>query len=496
VRQAVEAILNDLNRVDWVRFAHAVDGSVEGDPAGRDIFLEFTARWEGEGEADPYEDFDQVGETDPPDGREEPDPEEEAVRMWGTRGPGKAGYGYLMQLLGKQETDEAEAAIDAIQLERAREAFKDPPPEDPDENDDGDDDDVLLARRAPTIDPRAFYGPLDRIVRETTKESEATKVGVAAQIMAHASLTLRPFYNPLGNGKIPFNIYSVQVGPSGRGRKGTSAAIADDFLGPALLRLAAQVQARITFSDEDGDVRAAAEAKVEATARKLSWTRNVSEDQQDGIEARLATLRDDHAAAAWEIAKRKASLKAKTPGPRTVRDQERLIATAQAICADTARLIAADEAELTEVKQALKDQTAALRQAKSAHDAAQARLDRLPPPASPAPWLDLFASLAEGSVAARGVSSGEGLIELIRDPGRKQGLRGPVDDPGVANKCLFINLDELGSVLAVIMRPGATLSSVLRTMWDCREAALINKNSPTRCREPYATMSASITRAS
>ena len=92
-----------------------------------------------------------------------------------------------------------------------------------------------------------------------------------------------------------------------------------------------------------------------------------------------------------------------------------------------------------------------------------------------------------------GVSTGEGLIELIRDPGTKPGLRGPVDDPGVANKCLFLNLDELGSVLAVIMRPGATLSSILRTMWDCSVTELINKNSPTRCKEPYVTISASIT---
>ena len=45
----------------------------------------------------------------------------------------------------------------------------------------------------------------------------------------------------------------------------------------------------------------------------------------------------------------------------------------------------------------------------------------------------------------------------------------------------------------MIMRPGATLSSVLRTMWDCRKTELVNKNSPTRCKEPYVTMSASIT---
>ena len=39
---------------------------------------------------------------------------------------GKAGYGYLMQLLRKQETEEAEAALGAIQLERAREAVQRP----------------------------------------------------------------------------------------------------------------------------------------------------------------------------------------------------------------------------------------------------------------------------------------------------------------------------------------------------------------------------------
>ena len=496
VRQAVEAIVNDLNRVDWVRFAHAVEGAVDGDPAGRDIYLKFTAREEREAKADPYgEDVDWAGDADPPAEGAKFDPETEreaeAERMWDTRGPGRAGYGYLMQLLRKQETDEAEAAIDVIQLERAREAFKDPPPEDPDDED--DDDDVLLARRAPTIDPRAFYGPLERIVTETTKESEATKVGVAAQIMAHVSLTLRPFYNPLGNGRIPFNVYFVQLGPSGRGRKGTSAAIADDFLGPALLRLAAQVQARVTFPDDDESARNAAEAEAAETGRKLTWARNVGEGQESEIEARLTTLREEHASAAQEIAERKAHLKTKARAPRTVREHEKLIAAAEEKRANITELIAADEAELTEVRLVLKDRDAALAQAKAAHDAAQAKLDGLPPPASPSPWLGLFASLAEGPVTTTGVSTGEGLIELIRDPGRKQGLRGPVHDPGVANKCLFINLDELGSVLAVIMRPGATLSSVLRTMWDCRKTELVNKNSPTRCKEPYVTMSASIT---
>jgi hypothetical protein len=314
--------------------------------------------------------------------------------------------------------------------------------------------------------------------------------------MAHVSLTLRPFYNPLGDNKVPFNVYTVQIGPSGRGRKGTSAAIADKFLGPAIMRLAAQVQDRLASPDENEDARDAAEGDVDKTARRLSWTRNVSKGQQDEIEARLATLRENDAAAEREITEQKARLKAKARAPRTVWDYEKLIAAAQARRHDIARQIGVDEAELAEVREALKDRAASLRQAKAAHDAAQARLDGLPPPTPPtppAPWLDLFASLAEGPVSARGVSTGEGLIELIRDPGKKPGFRGPVDDPGVANKCLFLNLDELGSVLAVIMRPGATLSSTLRTMWDCSVTELVNKNSPTRCKEPYVTISASIT---
>jgi hypothetical protein len=135
VSLAVEAIVNDLNRPEWVHFAHAVKGAVDGDPAGRDIFLKFTARREGEGEVDPYEDFDQVGETGRPDGWEEPDPEEEAERVWDTLGEGRAGFGYLMQLLEKQGTPEAEAAIDAIRLEGAREAFKNPPDDLPDDDD-------------------------------------------------------------------------------------------------------------------------------------------------------------------------------------------------------------------------------------------------------------------------------------------------------------------------------------------------------------------------
>jgi hypothetical protein len=473
IERLVRAIPNDIEpRNDWIGFGHAIKGAI-GNDWGEGLWLEFCARWL-KGNDDQAED----------------------QCAWDSLhlDAGTAGIGALLKLARKAGTPEAIAAVEAVKLAQAQWAFRDPPDDEPDDNGDEDDDEVLLARRAPTIDPKAFYGILDEIVTETTRESEATKVGVAAQTMAHISLTLRPFYNPLGNGKIPFNLYEVQVGPSGRGRKGTSAAIADDFLGPALMRWALMQSARIAFSDEDETARDEAEAEVEQKARKLAWIRNVDASGEHVIEGELAMLRDDHATVAEEIAKRKARLKAKARAPRTTREYEKLIAAAEAKRANIAELIAANEAELAEVRQVLKDPAQALKQAEADYDEAQAKLDGLPPPAPPpAPWLVLFASLANGPVTATGVSTGEGLIELIRDPGQRQGLRGPIDDPGVANKNLFINLDELGSVLAVIMRPGATLSSVLRTAFDCKPLALINKNSPTRCREPYITLSASIT---
>jgi hypothetical protein len=137
VRQAVDAIVNDLNRPDWVHMAHAINGSVDGDPAGRDIFLELSARDEREGKVDPEEnDVDWIGDDDKPrDEFAKADPEEEAERVWNTLGEGRAGFKDLMQFLEKQGTPEAEAAHDAIQLARAQEAFKDPPDDLPDNDD-------------------------------------------------------------------------------------------------------------------------------------------------------------------------------------------------------------------------------------------------------------------------------------------------------------------------------------------------------------------------
>ena len=80
VRKVVAAIPNTLDRGKWIGIAHAIDGALDGDPEGKVIFLDFTAKLKGG--SDPVED----------------------ERVWDTRGDGgMAGFGYLARLLEAQE---------------------------------------------------------------------------------------------------------------------------------------------------------------------------------------------------------------------------------------------------------------------------------------------------------------------------------------------------------------------------------------------------------
>jgi Bifunctional DNA primase/polymerase, N-terminal len=74
------------------------------------------------------------------------------------------------------------------------------------------------------------------------------------------------------------------------------------------------------------------------------------------------------------------------------------------------------------------------------------------------PWFDEF--------TASGLSSAEGLIEMVRDPSGE-----PDDndyDPGVADKRLLIKESEYKSVLVRMRREGNTLGPTLRDTFDCR----------------------------
>lgn len=80
-----------------------------------------------------------------------------------------------------------------------------------------------------------------------------------------------------------------------------------------------------------------------------------------------------------------------------------------------------------------------------------------------------------------GLSSGEGLINEVRDERRewnkKEGREETVD-PGVADKRLMAVEPEFASVLAVSERQGNTLSQQIRRAWDGDKLSTMVKHSP------------------
>jgi hypothetical protein len=80
-----------------------------------------------------------------------------------------------------------------------------------------------------------------------------------------------------------------------------------------------------------------------------------------------------------------------------------------------------------------------------------------------------------------GLSSGEGLINEVRDPVQKwnteQGKYETVD-PGAPDKRLMIVEPEFAGVLSVAERPGNTISSLIRRAWDGDKLQTLTKNSP------------------
>ena len=100
VERAVKAIINDLDRSEWIHMGHAIDGALEGDPWGESVFLEFSGRWTG-GASDRAED----------------------ERAWRSLEGGRAGYGFLMKMLRKQNSAAAEAVLQEITRAQAKVAF-------------------------------------------------------------------------------------------------------------------------------------------------------------------------------------------------------------------------------------------------------------------------------------------------------------------------------------------------------------------------------------
>jgi hypothetical protein len=94
-----------------------------------------------------------------------------------------------------------------------------------------------------------------------------------------------------------------------------------------------------------------------------------------------------------------------------------------------------------------------------------------------------------------GLSSGEGLINVVRDAVEGENKDGDIVevDKGVQDKRLLVAEGELSQGLKVLRREGNTLSPILRNAWDGGDLATLTRNSPLRATEPHISILGHIT---
>lgn len=90
------------------------------------------------------------------------------------------------------------------------------------------------------------------------------------------------------------------------------------------------------------------------------------------------------------------------------------------------------------------------------------------------------------------VSSGEGLVWMVRDP--KVNSLGEVEDPGISDKRVLLEISEFSGVLAQAKRETSVLTSVLRDAWDGRRLSTPNKNNPCSATNAHFVVLGHITR--
>jgi hypothetical protein len=95
-----------------------------------------------------------------------------------------------------------------------------------------------------------------------------------------------------------------------------------------------------------------------------------------------------------------------------------------------------------------------------------------------------------------GLSSGEGLINEVRDEVKRWDAKArefEIVDPGVADKRLMVTEAEFANALAVMERPGNTLSQTIRNAWDGHTLSTLTKNSPLRATGSHVSIIGHIT---
>lgn len=95
-----------------------------------------------------------------------------------------------------------------------------------------------------------------------------------------------------------------------------------------------------------------------------------------------------------------------------------------------------------------------------------------------------------------GLSSGEGLINAVRDASYRTSRDGQwvIDDAGVEDKRLLAVEPEFASVLRVASRDGNTLTNILRRAWDGDDLRTLTRNSPLVSTGPHISVLGHITR--
>jgi len=94
-----------------------------------------------------------------------------------------------------------------------------------------------------------------------------------------------------------------------------------------------------------------------------------------------------------------------------------------------------------------------------------------------------------------GLSSGEGLIDKVRDPLYETGRDGGqvLKAPGMNDKRMLVLESEFALVLRVLAREGNTLSAVVRNCWDGKTLQTMTKNTPSRATRPHISIIGHIT---
>lgn len=95
-------------------------------------------------------------------------------------------------------------------------------------------------------------------------------------------------------------------------------------------------------------------------------------------------------------------------------------------------------------------------------------------------------------IGGGGLSTGEGLAWVIRDP-RDGDDKGKGSDEGVKDKRLVVIESEFSNVLAQVKRDGNTLSAVVRNVFDGRDLEPMTKTSQTKASRPHVVIVGHIT---